>query len=264
MVIIGDSKMAKLSICSEFSFPLPMNERLKKIKAAGFEATSFEWEGDDKDSVPDLARKLGLDIDYIHAPFDPLKNNPNFLWTDYQAGDEYLDMLVSCINDCKLHKIPTVVIHITWFEDSPGITELGIDRVKRLVDYAEKQEVNLAFENLNYLEQLDYIFQHINSNRLGFCYDNGHENWRHPKADCLSRYGHRLFTVHLNDNFGDNDQHLLPYDGTIDWKKTKRKLVCCKKLEYLTLEVVFDAYRKMSVDEFLVQAYQRALRLLNE
>ena len=111
---------------------------------------------------------------------------------------------------------------------------------------------------------MDYIFQHIDSKRLGFCYDSGHENWRHPHADCLTRYGHRLFAVHLNDNFGTGDQHMLPYDGAIDWKKTKRELSCCIALDYLTLEVVYDMYRKLPIYEFLAMAYKNSLRFLNE
>jgi len=32
--------------------------------------------------------------------------------------------------------------------------------------------------------------------------------------------GYRLyFAVHLDDNFGSHDSHLLPFDGTVNWNK---------------------------------------------
>ena len=124
---------------------------------------------------------------------------------------------------------------------------------------------------MNYLEHLDYIFQHIDSPRLGFCYDSGHENCKHPNADCLSRYGQRLFAVHLDDNFGDSDLHLLPYDGTINWKVLKKKIDNCKKLNCLTIEGDFKVdhqksiiYKDLSADDFLALAYQKIQKFLNE
>lgn len=104
--------------------------------------------------------------------------------------------------------------------------------------------------------------------RLGFCFDSGHENFNHPQADCLSRYGDKLFAVHLDDNWGDDDTHLLPYDGTIDWTVLKEKLKNCRSIPYLTLEVDFNRghhksllYKDLSPAAFLSSAYQRLLQL---
>jgi|GEM_PF-4729536 len=40
---------------------------------------------------------------------------------------------------------PTVVIHITDHTEHVPITELGLNRVRKLIDIAEEQEINLAF-----------------------------------------------------------------------------------------------------------------------
>ncbi len=87
-------------------------------------------------------------------------------------------------------------------------------------------------------------------------------------ADCLSRYGDKLFAVHLDDNWGDDDTHLLPYDGSIDWDTLKEKLKKCRDIPYLTLEVDFNRdhhksliYKDLSPAAFLSSAYQRLLQL---
>lgn len=110
--------------------------------------------------------------------------------------------------------------------------------------------------------------KNIESDHLGFCYDSGHENCFHQDADCLSLYGNRLFAVHLDDNFGDADTHLLPYDGTVNWNSIKEKLKKCESIDYLTLEVDFNPkheksqiYKGLSAEEFLALAYEKTLKL---
>ena len=257
--------MMKLGIFSWFSYSLPIEERFRMIKQAGFDATSLWWAEESKHLQPEMARKIGLEIDNIHTPF----NHANDLWLDGLNGEEYLNMLISCVNDCVQHSILVAVVHITGFSEPPEITQIGMERVKRLVDFAENKGVYLAFENLNFLQHLDYIFENIKSEHLGFCYDSGHENYFHCEADCLSRYGKRLSALHIDDNFGDHDTHLLPYDGTVNWNIIKEKLKKCKGINYLTLEVDFNTkhekshiYKELSAGDFLALAYERAVKLI--
>ena len=93
----------------------------------------------------------------------------------------------------------------------------------------------------------------------------------------IEKYGHRLFTTHLNDNFGmtgseltwHDDAHLPPFDGIVDWKGTANRL---KKAGYkgmLVFELItknkpnrhtHDAIEKMTYPEFAKMAYERAAR----
>ena len=68
--------MCCLGINSWFSFGMPIMERLEMIKAAGFDATSIWWAEEGSIMQPDMMRKIGLEIDNIHAPFQ----NPDALW----------------------------------------------------------------------------------------------------------------------------------------------------------------------------------------
>lgn len=258
--------MSGFGMFSWFSYQLSIQQRLQMIKRAGFDAVSLWWgdEFEDKDSQPEMAGKIGLDIDYVHAPC----SNPNDLWREGLDGDDYLHSIISCISDCKYYNIPTVVMHITRLSSKPDVTTIGLERMKRLVDFSEKKGINLALENLDSIQHLDYIYENIKSEHLGFCYDSGHEYFNHREADCLTRYGDRLFSVHLNDNCGDDDTHLLPYDGNIEWDTIRQKLKKCKNIRYLTLEVDFNRnhekgllYQDLSAEEFLALAYKRILLL---
>ena len=256
-------EMPGLGIFSWFGYQLPSHDRMRMIREAGFDATSLWWGGgydEDRHRQPEAARRAGLDVDYIHAPCE----NPNSFWLDGIDGDEYLNVLQSCVDDCHVHEVPTVVIHLTGLSSRPEVTPLGLERMKRLLEHAEKMQVNLALENMNSIPHLDCIYANLQSDRLGFCYDSGHEFFNHPDADCLSRYGDKLFVVHLADNLGDHDTHLLPGDGGIDWESVRQKLKTCRPIKYYSLEVDFNkqhersrAYLNLSPEEFLALAHQR-------
>jgi sugar phosphate isomerase/epimerase len=259
--------MYQFGIFSWFSYEMPMEDRFKKIKDAGFHATSLWWDEYNKQYHPDMARKCGLEIDNIHTPF----NNANDFWYDSINGDDYLKILITCINDCNDHQIPVAVIHITGMNNPPEITEIGKERLKKLIHNAEDKGVCLAFENLNYLQHVDYIFSTFDSDYVGFCYDSGHENFYHKNANCLLKYGHKLSAIHIDDNFGDNDTHLLPFDGNVDWSKFKTEIKKARKLKYYSLEVDFNKrheksriYNDINADEFLTLAYKRINTLMNE
>ena len=267
IVCEGGFAMPGLGIFAWFSYPLPISERLARIRRAGFDAVSLWWGGEEKEKAeqPGMARRLGLDIDHIPAPIDGCGE----LWLDNLNGEDYLKTLLACIDDCQTHQIPTVVVHVARLSVQSPLTILGLERVKRLTERAEKQNVRLALENTNCIPHLDRIFEEIPSEHLGFCYDTGHERLLCPSVDCLTRYGHRLFAVHLSDNFGDGDTHLLPRDGDTDWAGVKEKLLKAKPLRYWTAEVDFDradprsrAYGALSADQFLSAARERLSQLL--
>lgn len=258
--------MAGLGIFAWFSYPLDISERLKLIKQAGFDAVSLWWGEDDRQSQPGMARALGLEIDNVHAPFA----NQNSLWREGNDGDAYLNTLMTCVDDCRKHAISTVVIHLTSCRAEPEITSCGMERLSRLVERAEKQNVNLAFENLLTLRHVDCALKNFNTSRVGFCYDSGHEHCFHPRTDCLSNYGSRLFAIHLDDNMGDADAHLPPYDGTVDWEKIQSALPQCKQLDFYTLEVNFDKahdaakqYASLTAPEYLALARERLQKFVN-
>ena len=82
--------MQKFSIFSWFGYPIPMDERFRLIKQVGFNSTCLWWADDnigddgDKNRLPDLARKYGLEVENIHTPF----SNVNSLWEDNLDGDD--------------------------------------------------------------------------------------------------------------------------------------------------------------------------------
>ncbi len=55
---------------------------------------------------------------------------------------------------------------------------------------------------------------------IGACYDFGHGNLCGPfHRQNLNVIGHRLRAIHVQDNHGISDEHLMPFHGNINWQE---------------------------------------------
>jgi len=244
-----------------FGYELPKKTCFELIKQAGFDGVLLWWNNDfgDEDfrGNPALARNAGLFVENIHAPFEYINN----LWLDNLTGNTLTDLFLRLVEDCAEYDIPTMVLHLSSGDDPPPFNELGLNRVKRIVEKAEKHDVNLAFENLRKVRYLEYVLKNEDSPRAGFCYDSGHNKCRTPNDDLLSRYGSRLMALHLHDNDGIDDQHRLPFDGTIDWPVIMNKITQTGYTGATALEVENKGYENLPPNEFLHLVFERAKRL---
>ena len=60
--------------------------------------------------------------------------------------------------------------------------------------------------------------KNVNSDRFGWCFDVGHAWCSGYAPDILKKCSVVPLSLHIQDNDGSGDQHLIPGDGTIDWK----------------------------------------------
>ena len=260
-----------LCIFNWFKDKLSLTERHRLIRQSGFDGVMLLW-SDEYDSnyrdFPSLSRKAGLIVENIHLPF----KNMNHLWEDNLDGEELTKIFLQNIDDCAEHEIPTVVMHSSYGEASP-VNEIGLKRFDKLIERAEQRNVNIALENMceaSQLLQTAELLEYCDSPYLGFCFDSGHHNIRKsqkPECDLLTRFGHRLKALHLHDNNGittgkyEDDMHLLPFDGNIDWSEIMKKIKDSGYSGAITLEAVNIRYEDISVEEFLCEAYKRAKKL---
>jgi len=251
-----------ITIYTWFGYDLPIKELLRLIKQAGFDGAMVWWSERNGKSdylfAPRLARESGLIIENIHAPFMDCNN----IWLDDLSGNELADLYLGMIDDCVDYEIPTIVLHISSGDETPPYGGIGLDRIKRIVDKAERRGVNIAFENLRKAEYLDYVLGNIDSPRAGFCYDSGHHNCRgYPEEDLLGKYGDRLMALHLHDNDGSGDQHLLPFDGAIDWPRAMKEIAATGYKGAIALESDNTGYEELPPEQFLRLAFERAKKL---
>ena len=123
---------------------------------------------------------------------------------------------------------------------------LAWDRVRRALDEmaprAQSLGLIIAVENGipghlsdNAPELLSFV-EDYGCPDVGICYDSGHAHWSEDAASVLRALLDHVVTVHLHDNDGTSDHHLIPGHGTIDWKAVVPLLAHCPRLVHLETE----------------------------
>ena len=254
--------MRQYTIVDYFGYDLSPQERLKTIKAAGFNGVILLWADyfdSDYKKFPSYAEKQGLFVENAHAPY----MEANSIWKDGIAGDEYTSHIIRCVEDCSRFNIPTLVVHpINGVTPLPQST-VGLERFKRIVARAEKCNINIAIENQGNPEYIDYVFKNIKSDKLRFCFDSGHEKFYCPQIDLLNLYGDRLIALHLHDNNGNEDSHSLPFTGIVDWKKISKQITTKNYAGAIALETLNKGFENIyDPIEFLSIALVKAKSIL--
>lgn len=259
----------KFGINCDFAHDADPVWKLENIKSAGFDA--FFTGPKEPEVIRNLrnrADEFGLDFEFIHAPF----KNINSMWLE---GDDYkgiFDGMCNSIDQASETGVPTVIVHTSSGWKGPAICDLGLSRFDALVDYADKKSVTVAFENLRMIGNTAYMVERYEDrDNVRFCYDVGHEHCYTKTVVWPDIFCHKIIATHIHDNLGrgwgyekGTDLHLLPFDGTVDYRRMISKL---NEYEYkgsLMLEVFSDRherYQGLSVDEFLNTCFERLTRI---
>ena len=186
------------------------------------------------------------------------------MWLDNAAGAALAEALLRSIDEARDCGIPTVILHLSSGFNPPPVSALGTRRFRAICERAEKYGVAVAFENLRRTSYLDYILRELSDLRSArFCFDCGHENLYNHGAGVLESHADRLSALHLHDNFGLSDDHMLPFDARIDWRGMAQRLKNRIGSLPLTLEVALRSADRedYAAEGFLTEALARAKKI---
>lgn len=160
------------------------------------------------------SKKLGLKCSMVHCLY--FESNLNSFWLDDEIGEQILNSYIDQIKMCR-NVTKNFVVHLNGNKQSV-VSEIGLNRIKKLLKECEKYDINLCIENLYSENEIPYIFKNIQHKNLKICFDIGHKNCLTPNFDVLKDYGAFVTVLHLHDNDGKKDLHNIIGTGTIDWQ----------------------------------------------
>lgn len=103
----------------------------------------------------------------------------------------------------------------------PKKFEAAFNSLEHLVIFAKQRGVTIALENtpneIGSPESLQQFIKETHLNGLRLCFDIGHAHIDSNVSDAFEAMRDRVVTTHIHDNHGEKDEHLLPYEGSIDW-----------------------------------------------
>ena len=236
------------------------------IAAAGFESVfTYGNRPEFIDRVDALCRELGLTYEALHAPSDHI----NDLWYADEKGDAVVRLLCESADLAAAHGIPIVIVHVSSKENCPHVTDAGLENFDRFVKYAAEKNITVAVENQRKLGNIATIMEIYGpESNVGFCWDVGHEACFAYGREYFPLFGSRCVITHIHDNNCryNVDEHLLPYDGQIDFRRTADLLHASDYKGTLMLEIDLpaednDKYRNLSMEQFAAKAYAAVNRL---
>ncbi len=265
-----------LCLATGDQFTLTIPEQIELFGQVGFEGFFTAYD-ENIASYREIAERAGMIYQSVHAPH----RNAARMWTGGEEGEHAVAELIGCAEKCGEAGVGIMVCHTyIGFGKHCEISNTGIDNFRRVVEYAARRGVKIAFENTEGEEFLGALLTDLAEyDNVGYCWDSGHEQCYNYGVDLLGLYGNRLIATHLNDNCGIKDRtgkitwtddlHLLPFDGIIDWDEAAKKLCKCSYNGILTFELnkkskpgrhENDKYERMSDEEYVTEAYIRACR----
>ena len=94
--------------------------------------------------------------------------------------------------------------------------------LESLMLFAKQRGVQILLENipndLSTAARLRQFITYTRLNDLRICFDTGHANIMGSAEDAFDSLRDLVVSTHIHDNRGDTDDHLFPFQGTIDWK----------------------------------------------
>lgn len=138
------------------------------------------------------------------------------------ALKRWLDLYCAAnINACVLHcgggEMDSLV------KKDSEIQEARIKALKILCNHIKGSDAFICMENLSRFttnaEELKTLINAVGSDRLAICLDTGHLHMCGlSQSDFIEQSGKLLKALHIADNEGKSDQHLMPHGrGSIDW-----------------------------------------------
>lgn len=112
------------------------------------------------------------------------------------------------------------------------------EAIGRVVARARGTVTRLCLENLGNscptCQEIRSLVEFLPESEIGICLDTGHANAAGVNCAAFVRdAGNRLRALHVHDNLGQHDDHILPYGkGTVDWAPF---LAALKEIGYVGL-----------------------------
>ena len=249
-------------------------DHLSRIAAHGFDsievfATRTHFDYHDRSAIAQLGewlRETGLRLHSIHAPITRSLTNgqwgPAFsnATADEAERTRAVDETNAALNIAREIETRYMVVHLgvpTVQNPPPQDNQRAAARrsVEQIHALAQPIGVEVALEVIpNGISTASSLVTMIEDDlelaRLGICMDFGHAFLLGDPVEAVETVSGHVVTTHVHDNHGRRDDHLMPFDGAIDWTTA---LMSMQKVGYEST-YMFEVANTSAPDRVLQEA----------
>lgn len=237
------------------AYEISQIEALEHIRQAGFRYADYSFELDycrrngvyaeDSEAYIEnvfmASDRIGIKLVQAHAPMgSPISDDGSLLANTMR-----------CVDACGAWGIKNLVVHSGY---AKGLSkEETFEKNKAfflpLIERAERYGVNILVENFNKMgpdglywidnaQDLLYMINYVNHPLFHAVWDVGHGNMQEmPQDEALKMLGEHVCALHIQDNMGDRDTHLVPFLGSLNMDSVMNGLIDIGYNGYFTFEV---------------------------
>ena len=206
----------------------------------------------------EASEETGIENGQAHAPIPSLIHP-----MDAAVNGRILEVLRNVIRACDRMNCRILVIHPFFTDYEHRVSDkdewdINMERYSALIPAAREYGVTICLENVGMRHRgkfyhaftsdigtacrcVDALNTLAGDEVFGFCLDTGHMliGGLDP-YQTVTRLGRRIRALHIHDNDGDQDLHLAPYTGILDWDRLLAGLKesgCDRTLSFETYNV---------------------------
>ena len=266
----------------DFKFVDNYEEVIKRIYDAGFRYLDLSiYSADEKDyfihpdwkervmRVNDYAQSLGMRFIQAHSP--------DFVGIQCREGYEAaVEKTIRSIEICGAMNIPSTVVHSIYAEGMYKDEFFEKNKIfhERLYSAMEENNVNVLIENSTEANMRNRYFfftgadmkefiEYLNHPLLHACWDTGHANIEGHQYEDIMVLGKDLYALHINDNRGVMDEHIIPYLGNASFDEVMNGLLDIGYNGYFTFEAGSSVIKDENNWIFPRRKYDKDNRLMN-
>lgn len=224
--------VAKLSIWSQYYHDMKIEDAVLEFKKNGIFCSELSDEHGEEllsrsedyvatgKKFAEFLREQGFEISQGH------------LWLKIRlvSDPEAVEKLCQWIDMYEAIGIKNMVLHCEQMRDSELSKQEKIiknaEKLRVVAEHIKDKDITICLENLlgvrsgiikedlvsGNADDLLAIIEAVGSDRFGICLDTGHLNLTYKEQrEFILRAGNKLKALHIADNEGEKDQHLMPF-----------------------------------------------------
>lgn len=192
--------------------------------------------------LKEFMEEIGIVCNQSHAPLD-FRHWDEISLSDYKYLRNIRSIEVASILGCK-----NIIVHAlgSVLNSDLDYFEYNRNYLRSYIPYCKKFNVHISVENLSTVdsernaigvpgittpEEIISWVESLGSEWFNFCVDTGHAaiSGVEPENLISALNNKQLAALHIHDNNRLDDQHLLPYEGKLNWDNITAAL---RKIDY--------------------------------
>lgn len=273
----------KLSIWSSYYAELSAEEAVKRLIENGIYCSELSDEHGLEllNRSPDLLGTAKKFAAFLAENNFEMPQGHLFLRVKLCTDEAAVETLCRWIDLYEAIGIKNMVLHCDNMVES-GLgkkerTRRNVEKLKVLAQHVKDKDITICLENLRphtpddpelidrNADDLNGIIDAVGSDRFGICLDTGHLHLTDKdQREFILKAGKRLKALHIANNEGVTDQHMMPYSrGTVDFVQVVKTL---KEIGYdglFNLEIPGERRAPAEVRDYKIGYIKKVFDYLN-